>query len=52
MVFGVDLDDTTQQAFTASGDKVSREGEREREGRGERCVCVCVCWGGGGRQGG
>ena len=28
VVFGVDLDDSTQQAFTASGDKV---GERERE---------------------
>ena len=41
MVFGVDLDDSTQQAFTASGDKVGgggwgqrargREKEKERE---------------------
>ena len=41
MVFGVDLDDSTQQAFTASGDKVSggeRERERERERSRERDV--------------
>ena len=30
-MFGVDLDDSTQQAFTASGDKVKGERERERE---------------------